>query len=43
MASEEVAMLLPKGFVLNDDGIYDEVASYDIVPPEKITKFWGGL
>ncbi|KAH8882630.1 hypothetical protein GQ53DRAFT_665433, partial [Thozetella sp. PMI_491] len=34
-------MLLPKGFVLNDTGIYDEVASYPVVPPERITKFWG--
>lgn len=35
-------MLLPKGFVTNSEDIYKEVASYPVVPPEKIREYWGG-
>lgn len=35
-------MILPKGFVTNSEDIYKEVASYPVVPPEKIREYWGG-
>ncbi|KAK0628632.1 hypothetical protein B0T17DRAFT_160373 [Bombardia bombarda] len=35
-----MAMLLPKGFVENTREIYAEVASYPVVPPEKIWQYW---
>lgn len=35
-------MILPKGFVVNNEDIYKEVASYPVVPPEKIREYWGG-
>lgn len=35
-------MILPKGFVVNSEDIYKEVASYPVVPPEKIREYWGG-
>ena len=35
-------MLLPKGIVVNSEDIYKEVASYPIVPPEKIWEYWHG-
>jgi hypothetical protein len=35
-------MILPKGFVINSDDIYKEVASYPKVPPEKIKEYWSG-
>lgn len=35
-------MLLPKGIVFNDDRIYKEIASYDVIPPEKIYDYWHG-
>ncbi|PKS09422.1 hypothetical protein jhhlp_004037 [Lomentospora prolificans] len=33
-------MILPKGFVVNSQDIYKEVASYPTVPPEKIKEYW---
>lgn len=35
-------MILPKGFVVNSQDIYKEVASYPVVPPEKIKEYWKG-
>jgi hypothetical protein len=35
-------MILPKGIVENTREIYAEVASYPIVPPEKIWQYWNG-
>lgn len=32
--------ILPKGIVENTAEIYAEVASYDIVPPEKLREYW---
>ncbi len=34
--------LMPKGFFENTQEIYAEVASYPIVPPEKIKQYWNG-
>lgn len=36
-------MLLPKGIVLNIDRVYKEVATYPVVPPEKIYEYWHGI
>lgn len=33
-------MILPKGIVLNTNYIYEQVAKYDVVPPEKIWEYW---
>lgn len=38
-----MAMLLPKGIVENTREIYKEVASYPIVPPEKLWQYWNGI
>jgi hypothetical protein len=38
-----MAMLLPKGLVGNTAEIYAEVASYPVVPPEKIWQYWNGI
>lgn len=38
-----MAMILPKGILENTREIYAEVASYDIVPPEKICQYWNGM
>lgn len=35
-------MILPKGILENTREIYAEVASYDVVPPEKIWQYWNG-
>ncbi|KAG6144783.1 hypothetical protein E4U34_000639 [Claviceps purpurea] len=35
-----VAMILPKGIVVNTKTIYQEVASYPIVPATKIWEYW---
>ncbi len=35
-------MLLPKGIVENTAEVYAEVASYAVVPPEKIWEHWHG-
>ncbi|KAG5996631.1 hypothetical protein E4U52_006160 [Claviceps spartinae] len=35
-----VAMILPKGIVVNTKNIYQEVASYPIVPATKIWEYW---
>jgi hypothetical protein len=37
-----LAMLLPKGIMVNTSDIYKEVASYPVVPPEKIWEYWHG-
>ncbi|KAK4453497.1 hypothetical protein QBC34DRAFT_208555 [Podospora aff. communis PSN243] len=37
-----MAMILPKGILENTREIYAEVASYPIVPPEKIWQYWNG-
>ncbi|SPN99834.1 uncharacterized protein DNG_02686 [Cephalotrichum gorgonifer] len=34
------SMILPKGFVINSDDIYKEIASYPVVPPDKIKEYW---
>ena len=36
-------MLLPKGIVTNTRNIYDEVASYSVVPPDKVYEYWHGM
>jgi hypothetical protein len=36
-------MILPKGFVRNSDEIYQEVAKYPIIPPEKTREYWLGM
>jgi hypothetical protein len=33
---------MPMGFFANTQEIYDEVASYPVVPPEKIKEYWNG-
>ncbi|GAB1311819.1 hypothetical protein MFIFM68171_02029 [Madurella fahalii] len=35
-----VATVMPKGFFGNTQEIYAEVASYSVVPPEKIRQYW---
>ncbi|ORY60600.1 uncharacterized protein BCR38DRAFT_349458 [Pseudomassariella vexata] len=40
MAAPPMPMILPKGIVTNTDYIYKEVASYPVVPPEKIIQYW---
>ncbi|UNI24131.1 hypothetical protein JDV02_009904 [Purpureocillium takamizusanense] len=35
-----VAMMLPKGIVINTTNIYKEVASYPTVPADKIWEYW---
>ncbi|KAK3338634.1 hypothetical protein B0T25DRAFT_72297 [Lasiosphaeria hispida] len=35
-----MAMILPKGILENTSEIYAEVASYPVVPPEKIWQYW---
>lgn len=40
---EPPPMILPKGIVFNTDRVYKEVASYTIVPPEKIYEYWHGI
>jgi hypothetical protein len=40
---EPPSMILPKGIVLNIDRVYKEVASYSVVPPEKIYEYWHGI
>jgi hypothetical protein len=39
---ESPPMILPKGIVFNIDRVYKEVASYSVVPPEKIYEYWHG-
>ena len=36
-------MILPKGILENTREIYAEVASYNVVPPEKICQYWNGM
>ncbi|OIW31330.1 hypothetical protein CONLIGDRAFT_573704 [Coniochaeta ligniaria NRRL 30616] len=33
-------LILPEGFFRNTDDIYQEVASYPVVPPEKLWQYW---
>lgn len=37
-----VPMLLPKGIVMNASSVYKEVASYPVVPADKIWEYWHG-
>lgn len=39
----EVPMILPKGIVVNTTNIYQEVASFPIVPAAKIWEYWHGM
>ncbi len=34
--------IMPEGFFGNTQEIYAEVASYPVVPPEKIKQYWHG-
>lgn len=36
-------LILPEGFFRNTDDIYQEVASYPVVPPEKLWQYWNGI
>ena len=36
-------IILPKGIVFNLPNLYDEVAGYRTVPPEKIWEYWRGM
>lgn len=41
--SMEAALpILPRGFVENTAEIYAEVASFDVIPPEKLREYWRG-
>ena len=33
---------LPVGFFENTQEVYAEIASYSVVPPEKIRQYWNG-
>jgi len=35
--------VMPLGFFENTREIYAEVASYPVVPPEKIKQYWNGI
>ena len=35
--------MMPQGFFGNTQEIYAEVASYPVVPPEKIKQYWNGI
>lgn len=35
--------VMPMGFFENTQEIYAEVASYPVVPPEKIKEYWNGI
>lgn len=37
-----VTTVMPPGFFENTQEIYAEVASYPVVPPEKIRQYWNG-
>jgi hypothetical protein len=34
--------VMPRGFFENTQEIYAEIASYPVVPPEKIRQYWNG-
>lgn len=38
-----MAMILPKGIVINTTSIYKEVASYPTIPADKIWEYWHGI
>lgn len=40
---EEALPILPRGFVGNTAEVYREVASFDIIPPEKLREYWRGM
>jgi hypothetical protein len=35
--------ILPEGFFRTADDVYQEVASYPVVPPEKVYEYWHGI
>lgn len=35
--------LMPQGFFANSHEVYAEIASYPVVPPEKIKQYWNGI
>jgi hypothetical protein len=35
--------VMPRGFFENTQEIYAEIASYPVVPPEKIRQYWNGI
>jgi hypothetical protein len=35
--------VMPEGFFGNTREIYAEIASYPVVPPEKIKQYWNGM
>ncbi len=41
-AIDEALPILPKGFVENTAEIYSEVASFDVIPAEKLREYWRG-
>lgn len=41
--SDGPPIILPKGIVHNTREIYDEVASFEVIPFEKIHKYWSGM
>lgn len=41
-ATEAALPMLPKGFVGNTAEIYAEVASFDVIPTDKLCKYWRG-
>lgn len=43
MDAAALGMLLPEGIVVNSSDIYKEVASYTVIPPEKIWQYWHGI
>ena len=40
---EAALPILPRGFVGNTAEIYAEVASFDVIPPEKLREYWRGM
>jgi len=38
-----MASLLPMGILLNTTEIYEEIASYGVLPPEKLRQYWNGM
>lgn len=38
-----MASLLPMGIFLNTTEVYEEIAGYSVVPPEKLRQYWKGM
>jgi hypothetical protein len=38
-----MASLLPIGILLNTTEVYEEIASYSVIPPEKLRQYWNGM